>query len=516
GSAAATTRDRKRALGACVVLVAAFALTLPWASRPLRAVPAFAPIYDAAVIVLDVLTALLLYAQYRQLRERSLLALTCAYAFTPMLIAAHALSFPDAYRPGSLIGGSQTSAWLWMGLHTLFPVFVIGYAVLARGDRDPDSAPPAHARSSAGVALSATIVLALGVVAVTVFADSMLPPLMVGSAYRSPATRAVLVVGWLAHALALVALARATRMRRLIDLWMGVTLVALMIDLALSALLVGGRYQLGFYLGRVYGLLAASFVLAALLREASALYGKALRFAEVESREGLRRQLIAAEEEERRRLARELHDEVGQHITALSLGIRALTDITQAHSEVDRRAQSLLPLVDSLGRELHSVAVRLRPKALDDFGLEAALESYATDWSRSTGIIADVHARAASERLPSAIEGAIYRIVQEALTNVARHSGATRASIFVERRDGQVVTVIEDDGHGFDTSRFGEGLSPDGRLGLIGMRERAALLGGTVEIESTPGDSTTVYARIPVGSVDARVDTLPATAGVER
>ena len=403
-----------------------------------------------------------------------------------------------------------------MGWHTLFPAFVIAYAMLARRDRRQDVEPPANGRSDAVVALSTTILLALGVVAVTVFADSILPPLMLGSIYRSPESRAVLAVAWLAHAFALVALARTTRMRRLIDVWMAVTLVALMIDLALSALLVGGRYQLGFYLGRVYGLLAASFVLAALLREASALYGKALKAVEVEARETLRRQLIAAEEEERRRLARELHDEVGQHITALSLGIRALTDITQPNSEVDRRAQQLLPLIDTLGRELHSVAVRLRPKALDDFGLEAALESYAADWSRSTGIIADVHARAASERLPFAVEGAIYRIVQEALTNVARHSGATRASIFVERRDGQVVTVIEDDGDGFDASRFSEGLSPDGRLGLIGMRERALLLGGTVEIESTPGDSTTVYARIPVGDIDARVDTLPATAGVER
>lgn len=164
----------------------------------------------------------------------------------------------------------------------------------------------------------------------------------------------------------------------------------------------------------------------------------------------LRLQLAQAEEDERRRLSRELHDEAGQHLTALALGLQALSDVAPPGSEVDRRAAELRALTGTLGRELHAVAVRLRPKALDDFGLEAALAAYAEDWSRQTGIAVDVHADVASARLPGAIESALYRIVQEALTNVARHSGATRVSVVVERRARYVVAVVEDDGRGFE------------------------------------------------------------------
>jgi PAS domain S-box-containing protein len=211
-------------------------------------------------------------------------------------------------------------------------------------------------------------------------------------------------------------------------------------------------------------------------------------------RDAVRRQLLEAEEGERRRLARDLHDETGQHLTALGLGLQALSNIAPAGSEVDRRAADLRELANAMGQQLHAVAVRLRPKSLDDFGLEAALGGYAEEWFRKTGIPVDVHARADAERLPSVMESGLYRVVQEALTNVSRHSKATRVSVVVERRDGHVVAIVEDDGQGFD---------PDGHVGgfgLLGMRERVALLGGTVEIESAPGAGTTIFARIPVNA----------------
>jgi signal transduction histidine kinase len=222
-------------------------------------------------------------------------------------------------------------------------------------------------------------------------------------------------------------------------------------------------------------------------------------------RDELRRALTLAEEAERRRLARELHDEAGQRLTALGLGLQALSDVVPAGSEADRHAVQLRSLADSLARELHALAVRLRPKALDDFGLEAALGAYAEEWSAQCGIAVDVHATTATERLSPEIESALYRIVQEALANVAKHSGARRASVIVERREGNVVAVIEDDGQGFDAravERRGAALQGDGSpmLGLLGIRERAALLGGKVEVESTPGKGTTLFVRIPIVS----------------
>ena len=214
-------------------------------------------------------------------------------------------------------------------------------------------------------------------------------------------------------------------------------------------------------------------------------------------RDALRRRLAEAEDDERRRLSRELHDEAGQRLTALALGLQALSDIALPGSEVDRRAADLLALTRTLGQELHAVAVRLRPRALDDFGLETAISSFVEEWSRQTGIPVDVHTRVAKEGLAKAVESAIYRIVQEALTNVARHSEATLASVVVERRDGHIVAIVEDNGHGFNTAEDGrEG--PFG-LGLLGIGERAMLLGGSLDVESTPGSGTTVFVRIPLG-----------------
>ena len=209
----------------------------------------------------------------------------------------------------------------------------------------------------------------------------------------------------------------------------------------------------------------------------------------------LARLLALAEEEERRRLARDLHDEVGQHLTALGLGLRALSDVAPPGSDVDRRAAQLQSLADTLGRELHAIAVRLRPKALDDFGLEAALQSYAEEWSRRSGIPLHLHSSGGSERLPPDVESAIYRIAQEALTNVARHSGATRAALVLERHLGHIHLAVEDDGRGFDPEPA-TGHGP--RLGLLGIRERTALVGGTMDVESTPGEGTTLFVRLPI------------------
>ena len=219
-------------------------------------------------------------------------------------------------------------------------------------------------------------------------------------------------------------------------------------------------------------------------------------------RDALRRALSQAEEGERRRLARELHDEAGQRLTALGLGLKSLSDVVPPGSEADRRAEQLRGLTDTLARELHAIALRLRPKALDDFGLEAALQALAEEWSAQARIAVDVHA-AEKERLPQEIESGVYRIVQEALANVAKHSGAKHASVVVERRDGNVVAVVEDDGKGFDVAaveRRAAAPQRDGTsmLGLLGVRERAALLGGTVELESKAGKGTTLFVRIPI------------------
>ncbi len=228
---------------------------------------------------------------------------------------------------------------------------------------------------------------------------------------------------------------------------------------------------------------------------------EARRRAELD-RNALLLRLATAQEDERRRLSRELHDEMGQHLAGLSLGIQTLADVTPQGGEGERRVAQLRTHADALGRELHSLAVRLRPRALDDFGLEPALATHVDDWSRQSGIQAQFHSRGAKYRLPTEVENAIYRVVQEGLNNVAKHSHATRASVVLERRDGDARAIVEDNGRGFNTAPAARQAGTTG-LGLLGIRERVSLLGGSLEVESTAEAGTTLFVRIPIRGEEA-------------
>jgi signal transduction histidine kinase len=205
------------------------------------------------------------------------------------------------------------------------------------------------------------------------------------------------------------------------------------------------------------------------------------------ARDSLRR-VVAGQEVERRRLARELHDETGQALTSILLGLRALED---ANTGID--VDELRELVVATLQDVRRLAVQLRPKALDDFGLVAALERLAQTFSESSGIRVELVARVGDDRLPTEVETTVYRIVQEALTNVVKHAEASAVSILLVRRDGIVTAVVEDDGSGFDP----EAARADS-LGLEGMRERVALHDGRLTLESAPGAGTTLRVEVPL------------------
>ena len=216
-------------------------------------------------------------------------------------------------------------------------------------------------------------------------------------------------------------------------------------------------------------------------------------------RRELQQQLTTVQEAERRRIARELHDQMGQHLTALGLGLKVVKEGTPDPSPARDRLQHLQAMTDRIGREVHHLALELRPTALDDLGLDAALANYAEGWSGRSGVEVDfLGSGPQAGRLPPAVETALYRVTQEALTNVLKHAGATRVSVVLQRSAGQVTAVVEDDGVGFEADRVA-----GRRLGVLGMRERVALVGGTLAVESGPGRGTTVIARIPVPDGDA-------------
>jgi two-component system CheB/CheR fusion protein len=209
-------------------------------------------------------------------------------------------------------------------------------------------------------------------------------------------------------------------------------------------------------------------------------------------------QLVSAEEDERARISRELHDQLGQQLTALLLGLRALR--TEGTTNGALSVEQLEQLTSGIARDVHTLALELRPPALDALGLVAAIESHLQEWAQRNDLEYDLHARGLDgARLPAEVETTLYRVVQEALTNVVKHASATRVSVLIERRDDTMRLVLEDDGAGFDVEHVFDLPGKAKRLGLRGMYERVALLGGELDIESTE-DGTTVYVRVPVES----------------
>lgn len=662
GSAVASHENRRLALVVVSLLGAAFILTVPAASRPFPVIPAFVPTYNASVMILSLITAVLLYSQYCELKERSLLALVSGYLFMMIMVAAHGISFPGAFGPGHLIGGRQTSVWLWIAWHGLFPLFVAAYALFAQRERrDGKNEARAATHRDTVFAFLGTLALAAALILLTTAGEALLPELMLGHNYRSNFPRLIMSAAWGSHFIALGLLIKSTRGRRVIDLWVGVTLLSATIDLALSGIFVTGRYQLGFYVGRIYELLASSFVLTLLLRQAVRLHGRlaramvALRASEERLRgliesvhdyaiftldpdgrvmswnEGARRingytteeiigrtvecfytqedvaagkprremetaletghseneswrvrkdgslfwanevmtplkaddgallgftkisrdlterkqledalrrshddldqrvrertlelaatnrqlegevqerraaeervkillrQLVTAQEEERRRIARDIHDQMGQQMTALRMSLSTLAFKCDKRTELTEHVRRTEELANDLDRSIDFLTWELRPAGLEHFSLSVALGTLVDGWSGYFQIMAEYFASGVDHlRLPPEAEINLYRLAQEALHNIYKHAEASHVGVMFERHGDLVVLVIEDNGRGFNPEEVRAGQGGTG-MGLIGMRERAALAGGKLQVESSPQVGTTIYVQI--------------------
>jgi two-component system, chemotaxis family, CheB/CheR fusion protein len=218
------------------------------------------------------------------------------------------------------------------------------------------------------------------------------------------------------------------------------------------------------------------------------------------TRQELLQRLVMAQEDERRRIARELHDSLGQYLSALRLDLTRAQTIEGCPPAVQTSMARQLAITTEIDAELDQLTMELRPPALDDLGLNDALARYTEEWSATSGIPADMVATGFdTTRLSMAVEAAAYRIVQEALTNVRKHAHAHQVSVLAERHAGRLQVIIEDDGVGFDLEAVQRDRSAGRQLGLVGMAERATLVGGTMTIESQPGGGTTIYLHIPIG-----------------
>jgi PAS domain S-box-containing protein len=214
-------------------------------------------------------------------------------------------------------------------------------------------------------------------------------------------------------------------------------------------------------------------------------------------RELMQRKIVNVQEAERAKLSRELHDETAQLLAALMLGLRRLNRL---HSPDERAAhvERLHAVAQGALGEVQRMSRGLRPRALDELGLVPALQHYAAEYGEMCGLTIDVRTALGAQRLPAPVEIALYRIMQEALSNVSRHSGAAKACVTVERDDALVRMTIADQGCGFDTRQALRTTDADAGIGLYSIRERAALLRGTALFDSAPGRGTTVVVEIPL------------------
>jgi signal transduction histidine kinase len=256
---------------------------------------------------------------------------------------------------------------------------------------------------------------------------------------------------------------------------------------------------------RLTGLRETDAVACSLLRASASLHqsmaertqaAAALRASE--ERKQLLRHAVLAQETERKRIARELHDSLGQYLTALQLGLNAIGQHCATDAGATEELAKLRDLTSEIGHEVNRMAWELRPTALDDLGLETAITQYLEEWGERSGLRFDLQVSLGDRRLSQTVETTVYRALQEAVTNVVRHADAERVAVILDATEQQVQLIVEDNGKGLPPDPGDSGSMGALRLGLLGIRERLALVDGILEVESTPGLGTTLFVRVPV------------------
>lgn len=557
-------RDWQRALAVVLLSAVFFVAAAPFARVQLARMWAFIPIYESAMIISDLLTAALLIGQYKILRSNALLALASGYMLAGATATMHMLTFPGLFAPGGLLGaGPQTTAWLYMFWHGGFPLAVIAYAWLSRAERAEPLWERQQKRGSSLpiLACMAAVLLAVGAfTALTTVGHEFMPSILERELY-TPVYIGVIASVCLLSLIALIVLARR-RPHSVLDLWVMVVMCAWLFDIALAAGLNHRRFDLGFFAGRIYGLLAASFVLVALTFENVKLYARIVaalqrerserrlvqeRTAELNEAKALLEQRVvartaalgasnrdllhevaerkrmehalrqsqnelrelaaisaSAREQEKRRIARELHDDLAQTLATLRIELDGLGERLSGMDDApDAELADMRALVDEAVTSTRRIAADLRPVMLDDLGLAPAVEWLVEAFQQRHGIDCNLEIVPEDLDLEEPYASTAYRIIQESLTNVARHAHARSVRIDLICEGKQIVLRVRDDGVGFDLSARRKPNS----FGLAGLRERAYLVDGELRIDSSPGRGTMIEVHIPLPATQERAPT---------
>lgn len=517
---AAGEGERRLALTAITVSAIIFVVLVPFAKVPLAKVWAFIPAYQSALVVNDLITAVLLYAQFSLLRLRPLVFLASGYLFTALMALVHALTFPGLFAETGLLGaGPQTTAWLYMFWHAGFPLLVIAYAL---GPREAEPDTRRRPATTIPFALAATAAAVAGLTLAATAGQDLMPAIMQGNRY-TPAMIVVVTSVWLLSLAALLVLWRK-RPHTVLDLWLMVVMCAWLFDIALAAVLNAGRFDLGFYAGRIYGLLAATFVLVILLLENGKLYARLAQAHQSERTERLRAEemsagLAAANKELDAFSYSVSHD--------LRSPIRAIDGFAQILEEdyggrLDDEGRRVVAVIRSSARRMAQLIDDLL--AFSRLGRKEPAKQPLDMDSLVGEVVRDLAVEKPAAKIdvqalpPAEADRSLLRQVWANLVaNALKYSGkrdAPRIEIGGRLEPGERVYWVRDNGVGFDMRYAGKLFGvfqrlhaaeefPGTGVGLAVVQRVVARHGGRVWAEGWPGKGACFYFSLPSGGTAA-------------